>query len=244
MLRDTTRQSAVPRPAETVDLSAIRLILFDLDGTLVDSVGDLACAGNAMLRELGLPERSREEVLHWVGNGVERLVKRLLTGDMQAEPDVALLRKGLDRYNFHYGESLGRHSDVFPGVRAALKRLAGGGFRIGCVTNKPEGFSWRLLELVDLDEYFELVVGGDTTPRQKPDPMPLLFAAERFELDAAECMMVGDSRTDVAAARAAGFVAAAVPYGYNHGLDIESSNPDLVIENLRDLADLLTNGAT
>ena len=217
----------------------IRLVLFDLDGTLVDSLGDLHWSGNEMLRELGLPARTRQDALTWVGNGVERLVKRFLGGDMQAEPDAELFRDALQRFNRIYADNLSVHSDVYPGVRECLQRLSGSGLHLGCVTNKPERFARRLLELLALDGRFDLVVGGDTTPRQKPDPMPLRYAAEYFGLECSECLMVGDSSNDVKAARNAGFGVIAVPYGYNHGQDIRESNPDRVVENLVELVDLL-----
>lgn len=215
------------------------LVLFDLDGTLVDSLPDLTWCGNKMQHQLGLPARSQDDALAWVGNGVERLVKRFLTGDMHAEPDEELLRNGLGLFTRLYADNLSAHSEVYPGVRDCLQRLQGTALRIGCVTNKPERFSRRLLELLDIDKYFELIVGGDTTPRQKPDPMPLHYAAQHFGLEYDECLMVGDSSNDVAAARAAGFSVVAVPYGYNHGRSIEESNPDLVVDNLVELAELL-----
>lgn len=226
-------------PTDSIAFGRLGLVLFDLDGTLVDSLPDLAWCGNAMQRQLGLPARSQEEALAWVGNGVERLVKRFLTGDMHAEPDATLLRDGLGLFTRLYEDNLSQHSKVYPGVRECLQRLQGGALHLGCVTNKPERFARKLLQRLDLDEYFELIVGGDTTPRQKPDPLPLHYAANHFGLEYAECLMVGDSSNDVAAARAAGFGVVVVPYGYNHGRDINESNPDLVVGNLIELAELL-----
>ena len=226
--------SRLPRPFE-----AVRLVLFDLDGTLVDSVGDLAWCGNEMLRMLGLPPRDAAAARVWVGNGVERFVKRFLTGDMDEEPEDELFFSGLKIFNQLYSEHISAHSEVFPGARECLERLSSADIHLACVTNKAERFTIKLLAALALDHYFELVVSGDTTARKKPDPLPLRYAAEFFTLECRECLMVGDSSNDVAAARAAGFHVACVPYGYNHGKPIQDSRPDIVVDNLIELADLI-----
>ncbi|MDH3761606.1 MAG: phosphoglycolate phosphatase [Gammaproteobacteria bacterium] len=223
-------------PGDAVAFDRIRLILFDLDGTLVDSVPDLAWCGNEMLRRLDLPERDMNSARAWVGNGVERFVKRFLSGEMDAEPDEELFASGLDLFNRLYVDNVSERSQVYPGVTECLQQLAGGDLHLACVTNKPEPFTSDLIAAMGLAPYFELVVAGDTTARKKPDPMPLHYAADHFGLDYAECMMVGDSSNDVRAARAAGFAIACVPYGYNHGNDIGESRPDLIVENLIELA--------
>ena len=220
-----------------IDFSRIRLVLCDLDGTLVDSVPDLAASANAMLRELGLPERDSQAARSWVGNGVERFVGRALTGDMDREPDSALLQSALEKFRAHYAANLSRSSTLYPGVEAGLRGLAAAGLHLACVTNKPQPFTSQLIEAMGLAAFFELVVAGDTTARRKPDPMPLQYAAEHFSLHSEQCLMVGDSSNDVVAARAAGFAVACVPYGYNHGADIRDSKPDLVVDNLSELAE-------
>ncbi len=221
-----------------VPIDRFRLVLFDLDGTLVDSIGDLAWCGNQMLRELGLGAREPEAFRAWVGNGVERFVKRSLTGDMEAEPDEALFEQGLECFNALYAENISVHSRIYPGVESALERFARCRLHLACVTNKPEPFTSRLLDALGLATYFELVVAGNTTARKKPDPMPLHYAADYFELDYHDCLMVGDSTSDVRAARAAGFAIVCVPYGYNHGKNIRDAEPDLVVEDLTKLADM------
>lgn len=218
------------------DFTRIRLLLFDLDGTLVDSVRDLAWCGNEMLRCLDMPLRDPEAARSWVGNGVERFVKRVLTGAMHAEPDADLFCAGLEIFNRLYAEQVSQRSEVYDGVFEGLRYLAGLDLHLACVTNKPEPFTSRLIAAMGLDSFFELVVAGDTTARKKPDPMPLHYAADHFALRSDQCLMVGDSSNDVKAARAAGFTIVCVPYGYNHGVSIRDSNPDLVVETIEELA--------
>ena len=221
-------------------LQRIRLILFDLDGTLVDSVGDLAWCGNTMLERLGLAVHDEQAARSWVGNGLERFVKRVLTGEMDAEPAVDLYERGVEIFRELYALHASDRSVLYPGALETLQRLSSRDLKLACVTNKPEPFTSRLITEMGLDAYFELVVAGNTTARKKPDPMPLRYAADHFGLAYDRCLMVGDSSNDVVAARAAGFAIACVPYGYNHGQDIRSSNPDLVVENLTLLADLFS----
>jgi phosphoglycolate phosphatase len=226
----------------TIDFDRIELVLFDLDGTLVDSVGDLAWCGNEMLRALEMPLRSPQAARTWVGNGLQRFVKRVLTNDMKAEPEPSLFDEGLEIFNRLYGAHASDHCEVYPGVLDTLKCLSDRGMQLACVTNKPEPFTSRLIEAMGLDSYFKLVVAGNTTARIKPDPMPLHYAADHFELEYRACLMVGDSSNDVLAARAAEFAIVCVPYGYNHGKDISDSNPDLVVENLTELIDCFSQG--
>ncbi len=222
--------------AAPIRFDNIRLVLFDLDGTLVDSVPDLAWAGNRMLSLLGLPVRDPGLARVWVGNGIERFVKRFLTGELAAEPDPAQFERGLEIFRDAYAGHVSDLSEVYPGVVDTLEHLSQTSLRLACVTNKAGSFTRDLLAALELDRYFELVVAGDTTARKKPDPMPLHYAADHFGFDYADCLMVGDSSNDVRAARAAGFGIVCVPYGYNHGVDIRESRPDLVIENMRELS--------
>jgi phosphoglycolate phosphatase len=228
-----------------IDCQRIKLILFDLDGTLVDSVGDLAWCGNEMLRQLGLPlgptyRHDEAAARRWVGNGLERFVKRVLTADMEAEPDAELYHRGLEIFRELYAGHASDRSELYAGVIDALGWLKVHELTLACVTNKPEPFTSRLIAEMGLDSYFELVVAGNTTARKKPDAMPLHYAADHFGFEHDECLMVGDSSNDVLAARAAGFAVVCVPYGYNHGLDIRDSNPDLVIEDLTGLIKLFS----
>lgn len=215
------------------------LILIDLDGTLVDSVPDLTYCVDAMLAQLGRPPRGEAAVRNWVGNGVERLVKRALTNRMDGEPSATELAQALPLFCDIYADNTARRSQPYPGVRAGLDWLQAQGYRLGCVTNKAARFTDPLLASLALRPYFELVISGDSLPERKPHPLPLLHAAERVGCDPTAALMVGDSISDVKAARAAGFAVVCVSYGYNHGEDISLAGPDAVIDALTELPTLL-----
>ena len=149
---------------------APKMILLDLDGTLVDSVPDLAYSVDAMLERLGLPKRGEAQVRHWVGNGVERLVRRALTGTMDGEPDAALYERALPLFMEIYAANTSARSVLYPGVREGLDYLRAAGYRLGCVTNKAGRFTEPVLRELRIRDYFELVVSGDTLSRKKPDP--------------------------------------------------------------------------
>jgi phosphoglycolate phosphatase len=220
-----------------------KMVLIDLDGTLVDSVPDLSYCVDAMMRELGLPERGESAVRQWVGNGVERLVQRALINAVEGEADPADYERALPVFMRLYRENTSGRSRLYPGVREGLDFLKRTGFRLGCVTNKAEQFTVPLLRDMGILDDFELVVSGDTLPVKKPDPAPLLYAAEHLGVTPAESLMVGDSRSDVKAARAAGFAIVCMSYGYNHGEDIRNYGPDAVIDRLDQLQGLLEKAA-
>jgi len=215
------------------------MILIDLDGTLVDSVPDLAFSVDAMMDELGLPRRGEPAVRNWVGNGVERLVQRALANDLDGEADPALFARALPVFMRIYRENTSQRSRLYPGVREGLDLLQAAGFRLGCVTNKAEQFTLPLLRDKGILDRFALVVSGDTLERKKPDPAPLLHAAAELDVTPGESLMVGDSRSDVKAARAAGFRIVCMSYGYNHGADIRDEGPDAVLDRLDELPGLL-----
>ena len=219
------------------------MVMIDLDGTLVDSVPDLAYCTDAMLAEMGMPARGEAKVRQWVGNGVERLVKRALLDRLDGEPDEALFSKALPIYMALYKDNVSERSHLYPGVKEGLDFLRGAGYKLGCITNKAAAFTEPLLKDVGIYDYFRIVVSGDTLPVKKPDPRPLLHAAEYFKVDPARALMVGDSISDVKAARAAGFQVICVSYGYNHGQDIRDAHPDAVIDSMAQLAGLLAKAA-
>ncbi len=216
------------------------MILIDLDGTLVDSVPDLAFCVDGMMQQLGKQPHGEAAVRTWVGNGVERLVKRALLGQLEGEPDAALFARALPLFLALYQDNTSQRSRLYPGVLEGLAMLREAGFKLGCVTNKAERFTTQLLHDKGIADHFSLVVSGDTLPRSKPDPGPLFYAAGWFRLKPQEALMVGDSRTDVQAARSAGFQIVCVSYGYNHGEDIRLQQPDAVIDRLDELPRLFT----
>ena len=220
-----------------------QMVLIDLDGTLIDSVPDLAFCVDALMTELGLPLRGEAKVRHWVGNGIERLVKRALLDQLEGEPEQALLDKALPIYLELYKENLSKRSRLYPGVKEGLQFLHDAGYKLGCITNKAAAFTEPLLKDLGIYDYFRIVVSGDTLPVKKPDPLPLLHAAKFFKVEPSRALMVGDSISDVKAARAAGFQVVCVSYGYNHGQDIRDAHPDAVIDSMAQLSGLLTKAA-
>ena len=213
-------------------------VAFDLDGTLVDSVPDLAWCVDRTMTRFGLAPRGEARVRDWVGDGVHRLVERALTGKRNAPANPKLLREAtavfLDLYAVHGHD----RSRVYPGVREGLTALRAQDAALACITNKPHAPAVDLLAHLGLLEAFELVLGGDSLPRRKPDPLPLRHACAELGFAVTRSVFVGDSVNDVAAARAAGMRVVCVSYGYNHGRDIAESAPDAVIDSLEALAGL------
>lgn len=216
-----------------------QMVLIDLDGTLVDTVPDLAHAVDVMMQGIGLPPRDEARVREWIGNGAERLVRRALINAYDGEPDEALYRRAYPIFLEAYARDVCTYSRPFPGVMEGVDYLARAGYRLGCVTNKPARFTEPLLHKLGLFERFQTVVSGDTLVEKKPHPAPLLHAAKVLGVAPGESLMVGDSINDVEAARAAGFQVVCVNYGYNHGMDIRDAMPDAVIGSLVELRELL-----
>jgi len=226
-----------------MSLNHPEMVLLDLDGTLVDTVPDLAYCLDNMLRELSLPEAGETKVRKWVGNGIEQLVKRglsnnFMTSDFNEEPEASLFEKALPMFIDCYKENACKHSRLYAGVREGLEYLTSNNFKLGCVTNKLSQFTDTILETLEIQKAFGIVISGDTLTKKKPDPMPLLHAAEYFGISPNRSLMVGDSVNDVSAARAAGFQVLCVSYGYNLGQDIHLANPDLVVDSLADLVNI------
>lgn len=216
-------------------LNDIRLVAFDLDGTLVDSVPDLAAAVDAALAEIDLAPRGESRVRGWVGNGSLRLMERALRDALHRNPDASLLARAHQGFLDHYGRDPSAHTRLYPGVREALDALRDRGMPLALVTNKPSAFIAPILEAFGLRTHFGLCLGGDSLAQKKPDPAPLRHVAAHFDVAPSACLMVGDSRHDIEAGRAAGFRTLAVPYGYNHGEPVRNSAPDGVVESLAEL---------
>ena len=219
------------------------MILIDVDGTLVDSVPDLAYCVDEMMAVLGREPHGEVRVRDWVGNGVERLVRRALVGALRGEPDEADFERAYPVFLELYAENTSRRSCLYPGVREGLDSLKAANYRLGCVTNKAARFTEPLLKDLGIYDDFSVVISGDTLTKKKPDPAPLLHAAELLGCQPADAMMIGDSVSDVAAARAAGFQIVCMSYGYNHGVDIREAAPDAVIDTLTEIMPLLEQAA-
>jgi phosphoglycolate phosphatase len=217
---------------------AIKAVVIDLDGTLLDTAPDLAHAAELMMAELGMPAPPLATIKTYIGNGVSRLAKRVLTGDMDAEPDAELFARAFPLYEKHYGANVSLYSCPFDGVVAGLEAFKAMGVHIACITNKAEKYTVPLLKDTGLFDYFELILSGDSLPKRKPDPMPLLHACKHFGVEPHELLLIGDSLNDTQAARAAGCPVFCVPYGYNRGRTVEELDLDAVTPTLLDAAKL------
>jgi len=217
---------------------SISAIVIDLDGTLLHTAPELAEAANRMLRDMGRSPVSQDLLMSYIGNGIHWLVKRALTGDMHAEPETALFDQALPVFEQHYTELL-LDSKPFPNVIAGLDALKAAGYRLGCITNKVERYTNPLLKGIGMAHYFDIVLAGDTLPEKKPHPLPLLHSAKFFGVPVEQLLLVGDSLSDVMAARAAGCPVFCVPYGYNHGEPVETLNVDAVIPDLAGVLSLI-----
>ena len=215
------------------------MVLIDVDGTLVDSVPDLAFSIDLMMQDLDMPKRGEDKVRHWVGNGLERLVKRALLDSLEGEPDEALFGRAIPLFRSHYTVNNSIRSRLYDGVRRGLDYMRLSNYRMGCVTNKASEFTHPLLRDLNIADYFELIICGDDVAKIKPDPLPLLTAAQRMQVDPLHSLMIGDSSNDVRAARAAGFQIICTSYGYNHGEDIRRNGPDAVIDSMAELEELI-----
>jgi len=216
-----------------------KLIMIDVDGTLVDSVPDLAYCVDELMIAMGRDKWGEAKVRHWVGNGVPKLVERSLTGELEGTVNKDDFDKAYPIFLDLYAENTSGRSSLYDGVREGLDYLKSQGYTLGCVTNKAKQFTHPLLKDLGIFDEFEIVISGDTLEKKKPDPMPLLHAAKHFNIEPKESMMLGDSISDVKASRAAGFEIICMSYGYNHGDDIRDANPDLVIDSMAELKDYL-----
>ena len=213
-------------------------LLFDLDGTLLDSALDLARAVDAMLLELGLPVAGETQVLQWIGDGSRKLVQRaLIFAEADSAPlvDEVLLEQAQHIFFARYRDGMTERSRLYDGVRPALEYWFRQGIPMACVTNKPARFTLPLLEFFDLQRWLPVTLSGDSLPVRKPDPAPLREACRQLGVDLAGAVMIGDSLNDVLAARAAGIPVVCVSYGYNHGRPIGAEAPDLVVDSLQQL---------
>ena len=214
-------------------LPRLRAAIVDLDGTMIDTLGDFVVALNRMLEDLRLPGIERPDIERMIGKGSEHLVLSVLAhvgGSAEQFPAA------WDAYQRNYLAINGQHSEVYPGVRAGLELLKTRGLKLACLTNKPNSFAVPLLAAKGLDGYFSVVFGGDAFEVKKPDPLPLRKTCEALASLTAETLMIGDSSNDAAAARAAGCPVLLVTYGYNHGEPVRTVDADGFVDSLAELA--------
>ena len=216
-------------------LAGVRAVLFDLDGTLVDTAPDIAAAVDATLRELDRPPLDEAAVRGYIGRGVDVLLHRVLTGERDGNAALDVHRHARGVFLGHYETYNGRTAAVYPGVREGIANARRLGLTLCCVTNKPQAFSEALLAQVGLDREFAFVQGGDVLAKGKPDPLPLLHAAARLGIAPRHCLMIGDSSNDALAARAAGMPVVLVGYGYSEDQPIGTIDCDAIVASIADV---------
>lgn len=226
-----------PPAALKASLPGIRALCFDLDGTLLDTIPDLAAAANAMMVDLGMSPLPESQVATFVGKGADRLIERMLAaGGQPAAQDSPAFAAARERFHANYARCNGQAARLYPGVKAGVQSLHQQGLPLACVTNKPSAYIQPLLTQFGLAPYFAFSIGGDTLPVRKPHPGQLLEACRRWQLSPAQVLMVGDSLNDAEAARAAGMPVVMLPYGYNEGRSLGSVDADAVINDIGVLA--------
>ncbi len=212
----------------------VKAVMLDLDGTLIDTAPQIALAVNALRTDVGLPVLDAKLIETYIGEGAATLIKRCMAGELQTLDEA----QAYALFSQHYAKIV-TESKPYAGVVESLQALKQAGYRLACVTNKPADFTQPLLEKSGLADFFEVVVSGDTLPKKKPDPMPLLHVCEQFDCLPQSAVLVGDSKTDIAAAWAAGCFIFTVPYGYNGGVEIADSDVDAQIDSLLEINDLI-----
>jgi phosphoglycolate phosphatase len=224
-------------------VGALRAVLIDLDGTLLDTVPDLAAAANQLRADFGLAALPLERIAAFVGKGADVLVHRALTDRLDGKADDASFERGRIAFYRHYHATNGRDTIVFDGVPEALDLLRGQACKLACVTNKPREFTLPLLEQLQLADRFDVVVAGDEVQQKKPHPQLLLTACEKLAVAPGAARMIGDSINDALAAQAAGMRVVLVRTGYNEGGDVAAladfPSVDAIVDSLLDAATLL-----
>jgi phosphoglycolate phosphatase len=210
----------------------VKAVMIDLDGTLADTIPDLAAGTNMMLRELGRPVQDVERIRDFVGKGIPKLVERALAGSVEGAAPADLMARALPIFERCYAEVNGRHSVLYPGVHEGLLAMRSMQLPLACVTNKSGRFTVPLLEQLGIARFFDQVIAGDTLPQKKPDPAQLFHACRSFSIAPREMLMIGDSLNDALAARAAGCPVFCVTYGYNEGQDVRELDVDAIVPSL------------
>ncbi len=218
-----------------------KVIIFDLDGTLIDSAPDLAEAINYMLTTLNRPNFDTDTIHQWVGNGAQILVKRALSGEstIDLSIDNSLFKKALKIFLDFYAKNVCVKTVTYPHVFETLKTLKNRGYRLTIVTNKPFNFVSPILQELKLADFFEYILGGDSLSKKKPDPMPLLHICNKFDVSINQMLMIGDSKNDILSANGCGMQSVGVTYGYNYNKSIKIYNPTVVINDFKEILDFL-----
>jgi len=216
------------------DMFSYKAVFFDLDGTLIDSAKDLSFAINSMTQELGLKQPSLQNMKNWIGNGTLKLVERALEFN-GISPRGNELNNAFKLFANTYRECVGEHSVLFPGAKKLLVKLLANNTKVACITNKPLEFTEFLLQQNMISQFFSIVCAGDNVEFKKPHKWPLVHASKMLGVPLGDCLMIGDSQHDIAAARNAGCDVVAVSYGYNHGEDIALAKPDAIIDDFNSL---------
>ncbi|MGR3806772.1 phosphoglycolate phosphatase [Pasteurella testudinis] len=217
-------------------MSQFKVIGFDLDGTLVDSLPDLALSINQAFAEIGLPQAPQELVLTWIGNGADVLLVRALEWS-GANLDEEQIRQLKRRFGFYYGENICNKSRLFPNVKVTLETLKAQGYTLAVVTNKPTKHVQPVLAAFGIDHLFSELLGGQSLLAIKPHPAPLYYLCGKFGIYPKQLLFVGDSKNDILAAHNAGCAVVGLTYGYNYNIPISEAAPDWVFD---DFADILT----
>jgi len=213
-------------------LQGIKAAIIDLDGTMVDTIGDFLVAINAMRAEFALAPLAQVTIQNMVGKGSENLIRQVLGCDFSATDVEQHFDAAMDSYQRHYLAINGQFSQLYPDVHSGLQAMQTRGLRLACVTNKPIAFALPLLKQKQLIDYFDVVYGGDSLAHKKPHPGPMLKVCDDFQLTPAQVVAIGDSSNDAIAARAAGCWALTLPYGYNHGEAVQQIDSDGIVETL------------
>ncbi|MFP5391857.1 MAG: phosphoglycolate phosphatase [Gammaproteobacteria bacterium] len=217
----------------------IRAVIIDLDGTMLDTVPDFYVGINRMRAEFGLAPITQEQIAVRIGKGSDMLIRSVLEMDFDAAGVEQHFQAAFDSYKRHYTAINGEHCLMYPEVKEGLQAFRAMGLRVACVTNKPIAFTTPLLAQKGLAEYFEVVYGGDSLARKKPDPLPMLQVCQDFDIAPHQVVAIGDSSNDAEAARAAGCFVLTVPYGYNHGRAIQETDSDGIVSSLLSAAGLI-----
>ena len=217
------------------------LALFDLDGTLVDSAPDISLALDSALTDSSLPVLGEHKVRSYIGEGSKRLVHRAITRKYEGVADKNLYDQVSKKFLDNYADNIFIKSKIYPKVKETLGELKNRKICLGCITNKPYEFAISLLKATDLIKYFAIIIGGDSLPKKKPDPEPIIYAIKKLGTRKENTTMIGDSITDLTAAKNAGVQSICVSYGYSGDVDLSTQNPDKIINSMEELPKAITS---